>query len=52
VRRADNLTTFIADFLEIWESQPHGNLKASPGLSLGCFTFVEVSSKTYFKTSE
>ena len=29
-----------ADCLEIWESQPNGTLRACPGLSLDCFTFL------------
>jgi hypothetical protein len=35
VRRADNLTTLppsYVDYLEIWEPQPPGTLRACPGL--------------------
>jgi hypothetical protein len=34
VRRADNLTTFMCDCLEVWETQPPGTLKAYNGIAL------------------
>jgi hypothetical protein len=45
--RCVGLTTFqhsCADCLEIWEPQPPGTLRASPGLYRDCFisTFFEV----------
>jgi hypothetical protein len=38
VPNADNLTTFISHFLEIWESQHPENLRACTGIAvlLGC----------------
>jgi hypothetical protein len=27
-----------ADFLDVWEPQPHGTLRACPGLEWDCFT--------------
>ena len=41
--RCVGLTTLqlsCPNFLEIWEPQPPGILRASPGLSMDCFTFT------------
>jgi hypothetical protein len=35
-----NLPTSYVDCLEIWELQPRGNLRASPGLHKDCFTLI------------
>jgi hypothetical protein len=39
VRRADKLSTFIDEYLEIWEPQTTGTLGGCPGLKRNCFTF-------------
>ena len=38
--------TSYVDCLEIWEPQPRGTLRASPGLYKDCITFTFTSSKT------
>jgi len=43
VGRCIGLTTLpplCADFLEIWEPDPPGTLRACPGLQWDCFTFA------------
>ena len=42
MRWADNLTSFIANCLEIWDPQPPGTLRACPGLQWVCFTLLVV----------
>ena len=44
--RCEGLTTLppsCADFIEIWESQTHGKLRACSGLQWNCFTFFTAS---------
>ena len=41
VRRADNLATFMCWLFEMWEPQTPGTLRAWPGLSRDCFTFLQ-----------
>jgi hypothetical protein len=40
VRRDDKLTTFIADSVEIWESQNPGTISACQGVYRDGFTFT------------
>jgi hypothetical protein len=42
VLKADNLATFIADYLAIWKPQTPGTLRACRGLNRGCFTFYVI----------
>jgi len=44
-----NLPHSCADCLEIWETQPPGTLRACPGLSRDCFTFIPLHRHNYLR---
>jgi len=47
-----NLPPSCADYLEIWEPQPFGTLRARPGLYRDCFTLlVSQAKQTFFQTN-
>jgi len=43
VSKANNLTIFMCQFTDIWESQPRATFWACPDFYRDCFTDIDVS---------